>query len=56
MSSQPGKPDGSKQKEDRRNPTSAEENELDSMADEAAEKAGKEEQVYDEQHDNIFTK
>jgi hypothetical protein len=55
MSSQPGNPDGSKQKEDPRDPKSAEEKELDSMADEAAERAGKEEQRYDKEH-NIFTK
>jgi hypothetical protein len=56
MSSQPGKPDGSKQKEVPRDPRSAKEKALDSIADEAAERAGKEEQRYDEQHDNIFTK
>jgi hypothetical protein len=55
MSSQPGNPGSSKQKEDPRNPISGEEKELDSMADEAAERAGKEEQRYDEHH-NIFTK
>jgi hypothetical protein len=56
MSSQPGKPDGSKQKEALRDPRSTKEKVVDSIADEAAERAGKEEQRYDEQHDNIFTK
>ncbi|MGB9029943.1 MAG: hypothetical protein WCC27_07470 [Acidobacteriaceae bacterium] len=55
MSRQPSNPDLSKQNQGPSDPRSAEEKELDSMADEAAERAGKEEQSYDEQHD-IFTK
>ncbi len=55
MSSQPRNPDGSKLKEDLRDPRSTKEKVLDSIADDAAEQAEKEEQGYDEQH-NIFTK
>jgi len=54
MSSQPSHPDGSKQK-GFPTPESTKEKELDSIADEAAERAQKEEQGYDEEHD-IFTK
>ena len=55
MSSQPRNPDGSKPKEDLRDPRSTKEKVLDSIADDAAEQAEKEEQGYDEQHD-IFTR
>jgi hypothetical protein len=48
-------PNVSKQQDDSRNSRTAEEKKLNRMADEAAERAGKREQRYDEEH-NIFTK
>lgn len=54
MSSRPSNPGGSKQN-DFPKPESTKEKELDSIADDAAERAQKEEQGYDEEHD-IFTK
>lgn len=55
MSSQPSNPDVSRQRGDSRDSRSIEEKEIDSIANDAAEAAEKEEQSYDEEHD-IFTK
>jgi hypothetical protein len=48
-------PNVSRQQDHVLNPRTVEEKELDRIADEAAERAGKEEQRYDEGH-SIFTK
>lgn len=55
MASQTNNPNVSKQQDDSRNSRTAEDKKLNRIADEAAKRAGKREQHYDEEH-NIFTK